>query len=410
MAVFGQSTPNYDESKVPEYTLPEVLKSVDGKMIQKLQDWQLMRRPEVFELFAREMYGKVPNVPYAIDYKTIKEGIPILSGDALLKEVVITIHTAKGSLPFNLMIITPPEKKDSYPCILGLNFYGNHTLLDDKNITITQAWVNNNEGFGITENKANEGTRGVRNYRWDIEIIVGKGYALASIYYGELDPDFDDGFQNGLHPLFFKDGQSKPLPEEWGSIGAWAFGLSRAMDYLEKDPIIDENKVAVIGHSRLGKASLWAGASDERFSLVISNDSGCGGAALSRRTFGETVGRINSSFPHWFNDRFLKYNENESALPLDQHMLLSLVAPRPLYVASAIEDRWADPKGEYLSLYHANPAYKLYGERSISDSEVPKVDQPKVIGKTGYHVRAGGHDVKPYDWAQYLNFADMFFK
>ncbi len=409
VTTFGQFQPNYDESKIPDFDLPELLNSEKYGKIKNVKDWENKRRPEILELFSEHMYGMVPDVPYSLDFDVKKDGIPILSGKALLKEVTITISTVNGVLPFNLMIITP-NSEGPHPCFMTINFYGNHTLLDDENVTLSESWVRNNEEFNITNNKATEASRGVRSYRWDIEAIITKGYALASIYYGDIDPDFDDEFQNGIHPLFYGEGQTQPKPHEWGSIGAWAFGMSRSMDYLETDPLIDAEKVAVMGHSRLGKTSLWAGVTDQRFALVISNDSGCGGAALSRRAFGETVGRINTAFPHWFNDNFTQYNENESALPMDQHMLLALVAPRALYVASAEEDRWADPKGEFLSTYHANPAYKLYKEKCIDDPKMPAVDQPKMVGKTGYHVRSGGHNVTDYDWEQYLIFADQVFK
>jgi hypothetical protein len=410
MQSFAQFEPNYDESKVPEYSLPEILVANSGKKISNVQDWENIRRPEILKLFKDEVYGNIPDAIVKVTYEKVESEENVLDGIASRKQIKINFSNGNKNLSANLLIYLPTEKDKPIPTFLGYNSDGNHIIFPDPEIFLTESWVENEPTLDIFNNKANELSRGFNTDRWPVYYILSRGYGIAVMYYGEIDPDYDDGFQNGLQPLFYKNGQSKPAPDEWGSIGTWVYGLSMAMDYFEKDNDIDHNKIAVMGHSRRGKTSLWAGAMDQRFALVISNESGCGGAALSMRKFGETIGRINTAFPHWFCDNFNKYNNNEDALPVDQHMLIALMAPRPVYIASAKGDQWADPKGEFLAGALASPVYNLYGLKGIQSEIMPPLNSPYLDGHIGYHIRSGEHDLTYYDWLQFINFADKHLK
>lgn len=395
--------PNYEEAKVPSYTLPESLLFANGEKVTGPEQWNI-RRQEIFEIFEKEVYGKSPEWDGELKAEVLFVNPDFMNGKATRKGIRLHVKTNGRDLPVDLLIFYP-NTRQPVPAFLGLNFYGNHTLATDSQVAVPTAWIRNNETMGSSDNRASKTGRGKRIANWPYEEIISRGYGLVSLYYGELDPDFDDSFQNGVHGLFPEQSRNAA---SWGSVAGWAWGLSRVMDFLETESWVNPQKVAVLGHSRLGKAALWAGAMDERFALVISNNSGCGGAALSRRKYGETVGRINRSFPHWFAENFNQYNERETELPIDQHQLLALIAPRPVYVASGVEDRWADPKGEFLSCVAANPVYQLFGLEGM-----PVITQPAVnnseMGHIGYHVRSGGHGLLEYDWMQYLDFADLHF-
>ena len=393
---------NYDESKVPVFDLPDPLIMDDGSRVESPLRWYEGRRPEILKLFETEMYGRSPGRPKGLHFVVNSLDARALGGTAVRKQVTVYFSADEAGPRMDILIYHPRSSRP-VPIFVGLNFQGNHTVHADPAISISDSWVRD-RGETTEDNRATEKGRGVASSRWDIDRILERGYGLATIYCGDIDPDFHDDFKNGVHALY-----DPPAADEWGTISAWAWGLSRALDYFETDRKIDHRRVAVIGHSRLGKTSLWAGAQDTRFALVISNDSGCGGAALSRRRFGETVERINTSFPHWFCGNFKKYNGKEDTLPLDQHMLISLIAPRPVYIASAEDDRWADPHGEFLSGFHAASVYKLLGKSGIGAEKMPSVDSP-VSGTIAYHMRTGKHDVTKFDWQQYLDFADRTMK
>jgi hypothetical protein len=396
---------NEDESKVKAYTLPDPLVMANGQKVKDASEWKEKRRPEILWLFETEMYGRAPGRPRKLLTKVMSVDSDALGGKATRKEVAVYLMGKLDGPHLDLLMYIPNHVERPVPAFLALNFHGNQAVYPDPAIALAHSWMRTDRPSGIPDHHATEESRGVEATRWGVERIIDRGYALVTGYYGDIDPDFDDGFQNGVHPYSYLPGQTRPDANEWGSIAAWAWGLSRAEDYLETDPAIDSKRVIVMGHSRLGKTALWAGAKDERFAIVISNDSGEGGASLSRRWFGETVRHLNTSFPHWFCGNYKKYSDHEKDMPFDQHMLVSLIAPRPVLICSAEEDRWADPKGEFLSGLGADPVYRLLGTDGMAAKEMPGLNQ-LVNSTIGYHIRPGKHDVTSEDWTAYLDFAD----
>ena len=392
---------NYDESKVPNYELPDVLVDPDGQKIETADTWRTSGRAKWLQVVADEVYGNLPPEIATVQMEVANQSTKTTND---IKRKLVTLRCTRNgkSIDMHLLIYLPASASGPVKTFLGLNFNGNHTITDDSDIPITESWVRNDKKKGYTNHRATEESRGSAKSRWPVDAITARGYGLATMYYGDIDPDFHDKFENGIHALFADEDRK---PTSWGSIAAWSWGLSRALDYCEQDPDIDAKKVALMGHSRLGKTSLWGGVADERFAMVVSNDSGCGGAALSRRRFGETVKRINTSFPHWFCENYRKYNDREDECPVDQHTLIALIAPRPVLICSAQDDRWADPKGEFLSGKGADSVYRLLGTDGISADSWPAVNTP-IMSRIGYHMRPGGHDVKLQDWQVYMDFAD----
>ncbi len=396
---------NLSEDSVPPYILPDPLQIKSGEKVSSVKQWESVQRPYIYHLFEENVYGRYPIKHTAIRYQVLSQVNNALSGKAIRKQIRVYFSALDTTANMDILLYIPANAKQAVPVFMGLNFYGNQSTIADTGVTITPKWVI--KGVGILDNKATEASRAVQWQQWDIEEAIDRGYAVATVFCGDLEPDFPEGWKTGIR--FKLQHELAIRPDEWGAMGAWAWGLSRMVDYLEKEPLVNAKQIILIGHSRLGKAALWAGASDQRFAAIISNESGEGGAALSKRYYGETVAIINQKFPHWFAENYKKYNDKTDLLPIDQHMLLSLLAPRPLYVASALGDQWSDPKGEFLSAWHAGNVYALYGKKGVGIDTMPAIEHP-VGNQIRYHIRNGKHDVTEYDWRQYLRFADDFFK
>ena len=383
------------EEQVPAYTLPDPLMTASGEMVKSVREWEDVRRPELLELFTGEMFGRAPQPSPEQHYKVLYEDRNALGGLATRKEV--NVYFTEGEDAYlTLMIYVPNGVEGPVPTFLGVNFKGNWGVSGEEGIIMPS--LNGNKRHQVLENVE----RGAAADRWPLEMILKAGYGVATYYRGDTCPDIDSDFNTPLHRAFNPGGRWKhPENDEWGCIAAWAWGLSRCLDYLETDASVDASRVAVIGHSRLGKTALWAGATDPRFAMVISNCSGSCGAAISRRHFGETLEALNNRFPHWFCDNYDRYNTAENELPFDQHELLALIAPRPLYVASATLDGWADPHGEFISACEASRVYNLYGVKGLvgTDGREVTATARKVAGAVSCRSVGAGREVAGFGLA-----------
>jgi hypothetical protein len=371
---------NYYEDKVPHYSLPDLFTSTDGIKINTAELWNSVRRKEILELFRKNVYGRIPETPYKEVCRVLSIDKNAMEGKGTKKVVEISIESEGKTLAFNLALFTPNDAKKAVPAFLLIDPWNSEPGSPD--------WKPKDEYFPV-------------------KAALERGYGMAVFNASDLDPDNFDNFKNGIHDLLDRN----PRPDDaWGTIAAWAWGASRCMDYLVTDKDVASDKVAVAGHSRAGKTALWAGADDPRFAMVISNESGAGGAALARRRYGETVARLNSSFPHWFCKNYARFSNKEDSLPVDMHMLLALVAPRALYVDCADQDLWGDPSGSYASLYGAVPVFTLLGKNSDIPQAIPPLNKQVISGRVGFHIRDGVHSLLLKDWNMFMDFADKVLK
>ena len=387
---------NYDEARVPNYSLPALLPNDSPTADPDLRDyWETTRRAEILSLLEENVYGKTPTAAVTLKTEVLEGPTDVFDGLGRRRQIRLTISPKDHpdrSLKIEVLLYSPKSPGKKAPAFLGLNFSGNQCINLDPAIRI---------------NPASGKARGFHQDRWQVEWLLKRGYALVTSYCGDIDPDnYRHDFTDGPHPLFYENGQSRPGAKEWGTIGAWAWGLSRIRESLQDDLFIDAKRMAVIGHSRLGKCALWTGAQDENFKMVVSNNSGAGGAALYRRCFGERIHHMLKPVGYWFCRHHASYAHREEELPTDQHMLLAAIAPRALYVASATKDQWADPRGEFLALVQAAPIYSLYGLEGLPASKLPPPNHPVSGARVGYHLREGKHAVTAFDWGHYLDFAD----
>ncbi len=366
-----------------DLSLPDPLMTEAGTRVETADEWQKTLRPETLELFREHVYGRTPiGRPDSLRFAMKEIENEAMDGMATLKRVDIHFAGPGGEGKIELILFIPNEVPKPVA------------------------------GFLLICNRGRENINPTReniSSFWPAEHIVERGYMAAAFHNSDVAPDKPNRFDEGVHGIF-ETAAGDRASNVWGTIAAWAWGASRVMDYFEVDQDIDEKRIGVVGHSRGGKAALWCGAEDERFALVISNNSGCTGAALARRRNGESVAQINNRFPHWFCENYRNFNDREEALPIDQHQLIALIAPRLTYVASASEDAWADPKGEFLSCVHAGPVYKLFGLQGVGTDDFPQPNQSLHMGHIGYHLRRGGHNLMEYDWHRFMDFADRHWK
>ncbi|KAA2239845.1 acetylxylan esterase [Chitinophaga agrisoli] len=393
---------NYDEQQVGAYSLPDPLTAQDGTKVTDTDAWLHKRRPEIVKMFEALQFGKAPGKPAGMRFEVFDKGTPVFGGAAIRKQV--TIYLSKDTLhKMDLLIYLPAKAVKPSPLLLQVSFFPNSLAVEDPGVKPGFMW--DKTGHKVPAVKTRPATL-------PVERFIANGIGIATVYYGDIEPDFKEGIRYGIRGLYLKPGAEQPADDEWGAISAWAWGLSRAMDYLQTDRSVDDRRIAVTGASRLGKTALWTGAHDTRFALVIASISGEGGAALSRRNYGETVKHITdtSRYFYQFAPNYHGYSDKVSSLPMDGHMLISLVAPRPLLLQTGNTDYWSDPKGEFLAAVAAEPVYRLFGKQGPGTDVMPAAGDTSLLHPLGYYMHAGGHAVLPGDYDVFITFIHKYMK
>jgi hypothetical protein len=397
-----------DPDKLPaKPDFPDPLVMFDGSKVTSREQWFDKRRPELKALFEHYMYGKLP-APRKVEAAVLHEDAGAFGGKAVLREIALRVGP-KDWPALHVLLVVPRHVKGPAPVFVGMNFEGNHALVKDSKVRLPTAWMYPNRK-GVKDSRATEEGRGSAIDVWSLEQSVERGYAVATFYNGDVDPDRRD-VRGGLYPHVVPTPKGEAVPDQTATIMCWAWGIHRVVDYLVTRPDLDPKRIAVVGHSRLGKTALLAAAFDERIALSIPHQAGCGGSGPSRaqNPKAETVKRINAGFPHWFCDNFKRFNDQVEKLPFDQHCLVALCAPRAVLFTNAQDDQWANPPGQFDVLKAADPVYRLLGVEGLKAKEAPP-ESKLSDGRLGYFVRPGKHSMTPGDWKVFLDFADVHFK
>jgi hypothetical protein len=400
---------NYTESKVGAYTLPDPLTLASGQKVRDAKTWFDQRRPEILRRFEENQYGKAPGRPADMTFETLEQSAPAFDNKAIRRQIRVHFTREKPGRAMDILIYLPAGKvadNKPVPLLLNLSFTANALAVKDTGIVEGEIW-DPRQKRRVAINTATARRFGGLN----VPSFLEHGLGVATVYYGDIDPDSAGAVDFGVRKLYLKPGQAEPAPDEWGAICAWAWGLSRALDYFEADRQIDAKRVALFGVSRLGKTVLWAAARDDRFAAVIGSCSGEGGAALSRRNYGETIAHMTAPgrFPYQFCANWAKYAKDPSQNPVDAHMLLALIAPRPVLLQTGDTDRWSDPRGEFETAVAAAPVYELLGATSLGTSQMPPSGQP-ILHTIAYYMHKGGHGSLPTDWPIFFDFLQTHFK
>ena len=375
---------NYDEAKVAPYKLPDPLVMSNGQRVMSAQDWRTKRRPEILKIYESEIYGRIPADAPKVKWEVTDTDPAAKDNTAIMRRVVGHVGTTANAPTITVMVYTPSKASRPVPLILLLNFGGGPP-------------VQGRGGFNAFADPPVAAD------------ILARGWGYAMVGYNDIQPDRANAFNQGVIGTTLKPGQEQPGPGDWGTIGAWAWGVSRIIDFFETDKLVDPRRIALFGHSRLGKTALWASALDERIAAVYSSCSGEMGAALARRDWGETVDDMTQNFPYWFACNFQKYTGHWNDMPVDAHMLIALSAPRPVFITGGTQDQWADPKGEFQAGVAAGPVYRLLGKKDLGTTKLPALDTPLVTGDIGWHYHTGGHAATPADWKAFLDFVAKYF-